>query len=118
MKKDLLIKKGSTFEKDVFWLNCDGSNKDLAGYSGKMQIRDSVNNRMLIELTEENGRLQINPQTSSIRLRIPAEVSTALPLNVVSGMYDLEMSFTMSSGEVYVRRILEGKIIFSNEVSR
>lgn len=116
-KQNIILNKGETFSKTVLWLNPDRSKKDLAGYSGRMQIRDKFNNELILELTVENGGITVDIQNSAIKLYIDAATTAAIDKSITLGTYDLEMTLNHPSGE-YVRRILEGKIYFSNEVTR
>lgn len=86
--------------------------QDLTGFTGRMQIRKSINSPVLIELTTANGRITLTPLTGGILLALSAADTAAL--DFTTGVYDLEL--TSAAGAV--TRILQGDVELSKEVTR
>jgi hypothetical protein len=122
-KYSILIEQGSTFSIELAYKDSTGIPINLTGYSGKMQIRPSVDaNDVYITLSSSlqpdgtginfSGSYNLNPPTSgTIGLYISARSSSLFNFN--EGVYDLEIS----SGS-YTTRILEGQVKLSKEVTR
>lgn len=52
----IIAKRGDTFSRVFQFTNSDGSEKDLTGYTFRMQVRDSnKSNRILLDFTMTNG---------------------------------------------------------------
>ena len=94
--------QGATFTREVEVTNFDDSIRTLAGYTARMQVRkDVAASAALIELTTENGRIVINPDTGTVSLTISAADTAALQF---SGIYDLELI----GATAVVERLLQG----------
>jgi hypothetical protein len=115
---DLLIEKGSTFQKTLTWKTRDPSTGleslvDLTSYSARAQFRETHEDPLaFFSLTEENGGIELNTQTGEITLKIPAETSSQVPYS--SGVWDLEVF----QGTDTVIRLVEGKVRLTPEVTR
>jgi len=86
--------------------------KDLTGYTGRMQIREFIDDAApLVSLTSGSG-ITINTADA----RVTAIVSTAESeaLDFIEGVYDLEL-VDLTSEAV---RVLFGKVLLSKEVTR
>jgi hypothetical protein len=109
---NLLIEQGSTFKHKLKLRDKAGA-LNLAGYTARMQIRRTVSDSaVLLELTTENGRIVIDAPAGTIELVVDAADTAAL--NFQSAVYDLETE--SAGGEV--RRILQGNVLLSREVTR
>jgi hypothetical protein len=88
---------------------------DLAGYSARMQIRESESGRVLLELTsdapEDRPRIVIDNAGKTISREIPAAITETLRWS--RGVYDMEMV----SGD-YVVKIGAGNVFVRGEVTR
>jgi hypothetical protein len=88
---------------------------DLAGYSARMQIRESEGGRVLLELTSEapegQPRIVIDNAGKTIAREIPAAITATLRGS--RGVYDMEMV----SGD-YVVKIGSGTVFVQGEVTR
>ena len=108
---DFSIKQGSTFSKVLIYKDDDGVVINLTGYQAKMQLRESVNSNVLLELTTANGRLIITPLEGKIEMHLtPAETKA---LSFCKALYDLDI-FTASNKYT----ILEGSVTLIKEVTR
>ena len=82
---------------------------DMSGYTARMQIRDK-DGVLLLELTTENGRIEIDNVGKKINRTIEADVTEAITWK--RGFYDLEMV----SGD-YVIKIDSGTVEVDGEVT-
>lgn len=86
---------------------------DLTGCTARMHIRENVNApNVLMELTTENGGIELGGALGTIRTRMSATATSALSWR--SAVYDLEIVFVDGS----VRRLLAGGVTVSPEVTR
>ena len=94
--------QGSTFTRDIEVTNFDDSIRSLAGFTARMQVRKDLEaSTSLIELTTENGRIVVTPNTGTVSLTISAADTAALQF---SGIYDLELI----GGTGVIERLLQG----------
>ena len=94
--------QGSTFSRDIEVTNFDDTVRDLSGFTARMQVRRDIEaSSALVELTTENGRIQIPPSTGTVGLTISAADTAAL---TQGGIYDLELIGSTS----IVERLLQG----------
>lgn len=104
--------QGATFERHIEVKNSDGTIFDLTGYSARMQIRrDLASTEVLLELTNDNGRIVIDPAAGSLDLYISASDSSASLTR--DGVYDLEIF-----NDPYVYRLIRGEFRVNLEVTR
>jgi hypothetical protein len=110
---DLTIRQGSTWNQTVIWKDSDGVPVDLTDYTARMQVRPVVQSEtIIIELTTENGRIELGGSTGEVRLNLSAEVTAQIEL--LAGAYDLELE----SSDGTVTAILQGRARFPREVTR
>lgn len=103
--KDLKIYQGSYFLFPFIL-----KEKDLTGYSAKMQIRDRNNQNLLLELTTENEKLKITPESGRVDIIISPEETKILQ----SGIYDLFLIDEDEKPEAY----LTGNVIVTPAITR
>jgi hypothetical protein len=84
---------------------------DLTGMTARMMIKDRVGGEELVELTTENGGIDINTGAYAITVFISAADTAALSFK--KGVYDLEM--VSSDGTVTL--LLTGDITVNDEVT-
>lgn len=108
---NITIEQGAKFSRSI-----TVTGRDLTGYTARMHVRArKETSDTLLELTTENERIVIAPDTDSvITLTVDAETTGALSFE--SAVYDLEL--IPSSGEEDVERLLEGSVKLSREVTR
>lgn len=107
-----IIEKGATYRHKLVWNDTLGAPIDLTGATAKMQVRSSVTSPdILLELNTENTRIIITPLTGTIELIVSAADTSALLGR--GGSYDLEI---IQAGAT--TRLIEGKIVFKDEVTR
>lgn len=84
---------------------------DLEGFTARMQVRRTVtSSTVIVELTTENGRIEIVALEGRIILLMEPDVTSGLS----SGVYDLEIE----SFEGVVSRVVQGTFTVSEEVTR
>ena len=117
-----IVEQGATTNIQLKWEDENGS-IDLSGYSGKMQIRPTIDSNTVyltlsssldvdgtgLNMSGSDGETAV--QSGSIGIYISAAQSAQL--NFDTAYYDLEM---MSGNEV--TRLLEGQVKLSKNVTR
>lgn len=117
---DFTIEQGATFVKDFVWQDEDGEARDLTGYTARLQARSSIaETGTLVELTTENGGIEIFPVDGRIRVKMSAAETSALnwpPAQFAPGVgvYQLELE----DADGFVTRLLKGKITLDPEIVR
>ena len=109
------IKQGIKFTKSVFWKDGTNTAYDLTGWTGEMQLRKDFDSASIIELTTANGRLVITAATGQVAMTLTDVETAAFDEDDFPCVYDLEL--TNASGDV-VKRLLEGEITLSREVTK
>jgi len=108
---DFYIKKGATWNQKITFKNDDDTVKNLTGYTAQMQFRRFIDSSIMIELTTENGKIEIpSPTNGILYLKLTAAETSALTHD---SMYDLELT---KSG--IVETPLMGNILLLSEVTR
>ena len=107
--KDLEVYQGTDFIFP-FTIKESGAVKNLTGYTAQMQIRDSDNEELFLELTTENSKLSITPADGLITITISDVETKALK----NGVYDLFL--INSSGEKFA--YLTGNVIITPSITR
>lgn len=108
---DFKLDAGATFPLQFTWKS-NGGFVPLIGYTARMQIRErDAFGPVVTELTTENGGIEIEAYTGTVRIVIPAQDTEDLKVPVC--VYDVELT-----NEGTVTRILEGRIKISPNVTR
>lgn len=107
---DIVIEQGATFGLVITHENPDGTPINLTGMTARMQIRDSADDSLILELTTENGRITLGGTAGTITLAVTAADTAALTRG---GVYDLEL---VNGAEV--NRLVQGKATLSEEVTK
>lgn len=109
------MEQGSRFFQRIRLRTSSGAPLDLTGYAARMQLRESVDSpTVLVELTTANGFLAITSPATSGELTITIPTGTTTLLDFDTAVYDLEL--VQPDGEA--KRLLEGTVTFSREVTR
>lgn len=111
----LTIYQGATLRREHVWLaGAPAEPVDLTGCSARMQVRSEVGSPdVLLELTTENGQLELVPAEGRIIQKLSA-TETAAITDWQRGVYDLEVVFADGT----VVRLLEGSVKVKPEVTR
>ena len=114
---DIYIEQGSKKTIVIEFLNSDNTPINLTGFKFRMQMRPYVTSPVVQdELTDDNGRILVEPEIGRIGLDYPSAVTSAYTFvgkNGCSSVYDLEW---FESGEA--KRKLEGNVTISPEVTK
>lgn len=108
---DFTIYQGSTFSRTITYKDNNGDPVDLTGYTARLQVRISYDSDVLLELTTENGGIELGGALGTIRLL--ASASDTADLDFSKARYDLELV----SGST-VTRLLMGLVFLSREVTK
>jgi hypothetical protein len=122
VKQNLEIWQGKTYEepftfgravKDDAGELVDIIATNLSGYTGRMQLRTSIDSEdVVIELTTENDRIIIDEEHGIVTLYISDEDTALLPV----GSYKYDLELITASGRVYGP--LYGTVKVKAEVTR
>ena len=112
-KLNLIVEQGATFDRVITW-KTGTTPVDLTGYSARMQARASHDaaDPVFSLTSDEAGGITLGGSAGTITLLIDAE-ATAL-LTPGDYVYDLEVE----DDEGIVRRLLEGRLTVTPEVTR
>lgn len=88
--------------------------RDLTGYTGKMQVRRTLESEeVIVELTTENGGIQITPATGVVLIHITGEAAAAFEYPA-EGVYSLHL--INATGAIF--RKLYGTVTFEADATR
>ena len=111
---DIIVEEGSVFELFFEYRDCEDVLIDLTGYTAQMQIRENkASPTYLVELTETSG-ITLGGALGTVLIRISSTITDALDFN--KGVYDVELS--EAGDDTLTRRVLEGKVKFSEQVTK
>ncbi len=111
---DIIVEQGSVFELFFEYKDCDDVLIDLTNYTAQMQIRLAKDSpTYLVEVTETNG-ITLGGALGTVLIRISATITDALDFS--KGVYDVELS--EAGDDALTRRVLEGKVKFSEQVTK
>lgn len=109
---DFTWDQGATFDVTLTWRDKNETPVDLEGYTARMQLRSAIDSAdVVLELTTENGRIELGGVEGTIHLIVTATDTAAIDAGTYR--YDLEM---VTSG--YVRKLIKGKFKVLAEVTR
>jgi hypothetical protein len=104
--------QGNTFNR-TFNVTLNGSPWNLSGYTGRMQVRPTVeSSKVLLNLNTENGGIVLGGGAGSVSLY--ASATTMAGIIAGDHVYDIELV----SGGGEVTTILKGKFAVAQEVTR
>lgn len=117
-KVNMIIEQGATFDVTVTWQNPDTTPVDLSGYAARMQIRDTADDTIVVELLSTNAvtlpHIIVTGVAGTVQMIIPSDATEALTFT--TGRYDLEL-YTAASPP-YVVRLMRGIVTLNTEVTR
>jgi hypothetical protein len=108
------VHQGATFSKSIVWKDENGALINLTGWKARMHMRETVEAATpFLTLTTENGGITLGGAAGTISLLASAAATSAIQAK--QGVYDLEM---IAPDTVTVTRLLEGRVIIDQEVTR
>jgi hypothetical protein len=112
------IDQGETWIQPLQWVNADGSPKDISDYTFRWQIRKSATDSTIIA----TGSYKIiDAKQGMFYLKLTEEQTRAIPTKgkeysqLSKYVYDVEV---LSSDGTFVKRLLNGFILVSPEVTK
>lgn len=126
----LALEAGSLYQETWTWRTdvdpetlAGGTLVNLTGYTARFQIRRNLTDAdALLTLNTENGGITLGGVAGTIVVRITATQTAALGANVADtrnnrlGRYELDL--IPPSGAANTRRLMEGQVTLSGNVSR
>lgn len=92
-KRDIVFEQGKKFDFTVQALNPDKTPMNLTGYSGRMQVRETVDSvSTLVDVSTAGGQVTINGPLGIVNVLIGADVTASYTWK--TGVYDLEVFTT------------------------
>jgi len=111
-RSDLYIDQGSDFSAIVSLRNQDGTPINLTNFTVKSQFRKSYQSSFATDFTVS----VIEPLLGKIRIKLPADASSAI--HAGRYLYDVEITTINILNETERKRVLEGLVIISPEITR
>lgn len=106
------LEQGVPLTKTIFLKNANDTIKDLTGFTAKMQLKQyPAHSDVLLELSNTNGKININTVAGSVSMIFSAEDTASLLFSEVS--YDL---FLYNGSSTF--RAIEGKITVKEVVTK
>lgn len=111
-KYDFIVEKGATWSQTLTLYDDEDQLIDLTGYSSKMDIRSSQAASSTILSLASGGALTLGGSAGTIAIAVAASSTSTISADI--GVYDLEITDASS----VTTRLLEGSVIFKDEVTR
>lgn len=111
---NMVVPIGATFERSLTWYTDDAETlpRDLTGWSARLQVRKTAAaSGTLLALTSASG-ITLGGVAGTIAIEIAAATTAGIP----PGTYRYDLEMVDPSGKV--RRLMEGTIQFTYEVTR
>lgn len=123
---DITIEQGADWRMTMTWKDAAGVPIALAGYAGRMQVRENwVSRTKIFDLTTENGGIVLDPENGTIALHLPAATSAAVPINPAKTVWvdgkqaqQLVFDLEMVDPDGVVTRLIQGAALFIPEVTK
>lgn len=103
----LIINQGDTWNVTIIWTDSEGEPVDLSGVTGAMQLRRFFGYPVLLDITTENGRMEIVGPEGRIEISVDNDTMAAIKLS--AGVFDLKLTYpdgvrtTLMRGEYQLR---------------
>lgn len=108
---NIIADQGTTFTRNITYLDNAGLPVNLTGYTAKMQVRPATDSStVLVELSTANGRITLGGALGTIVLNAPATV-----MNFAGGVYVYDLELTSGAN---VTRIIMGSFTNRAEVTQ
>ena len=111
------IEQGTTYERVFRLRDSDGDPVDITGWGIRMDVREtrSKSATLVIELTENNGNIQITDAANG-EFVVALDSQETAGLEPTKSAYDIEL-FDTSTSPATVIRLLQGTFTVSAEVT-
>lgn len=111
---DIIIEQGSVFELFFEYRDCNEDLISLVDYTAMMQVREAKDSPTFIIALDETSGITLGGTAGTVLIRISADLTEGISFN--KGVYDVEL--TDNGDTTLTRRVLEGKVKFSKQVTR
>lgn len=111
---NIVADQGSTFSRIIYYK--DPANKPIkfGGYTARMQVRATeASSAVILELTTENGGIDLGDTDGSISLYIDDAVTAQLQ----EGIYRYDLELVAPTSDLYVYKLLQGNFAVRSEVT-
>lgn len=112
---NIVADQGSTLSRIIYYK--DPAKKPIlfSGYKARMQVRSAVDSdTVILELTTENGRIELGDTDGSISLYVADTTMISIP----EGIYVYDLELIAPSANLFVYKILQGNFAVRSEVTR
>ena len=114
---DFVVEQGTTLVKKFIWKDSEGVPVDLTGYSARMHLRKKREDaEPILALTTENDRIALGGLAGTIEVTF--EATDTVDLTDKRFVYDLELVLPRLGRPDYVKRLVQGRVSLSLEVTR
>lgn len=111
---NIVADQGSTLSRIIYYKDPANVPIKFTGYRARMQVRPAANSTtVLLELTTENGRIELGDTDGSIALYIDDVTMISIP----EGIYVYDLELIAPSANLYVYKILQGNFAVRSEVT-
>ena len=112
---NIVADQGSTLSRIIYYKNPAKKPIKFNGYTARMQVRPTYeSSEVILELTTENGRIELGATDGSISLYISDDVMITIP----EGIYVYDLELIAPSANLFVYKILQGNFAVRSEVTR
>lgn len=112
---NIVADQGSTLSRVIVWKDPAKKVILLGGYTARMKVRTpDTSSTVVLELTTENGRIELGATNGEIKLYVSDEDMAAVP----EGRYIYDLEMVAPSSSVYIYKILRGNFAVRTEVTR
>lgn len=111
---NIVADQGSTLSRIIYYK--DPANKPIKfnGYKARMQVRPTISSsEILLELTTENGGIELGDTDGSIQLYVDDTVMALME----EGIYRYDLELIAPSADLYVYKLLQGNFAVRSEVT-
>jgi len=111
---NLVADQGSTLTRIIYYKDPAKKPIKFTGYKARMQVRPTVaSSTVLLELTTENGGIELGDTDGSIYLYVDDTITAQLN----EGLYKYDLELIAPSEDLYVYKLLQGNFAVRSEVT-
>lgn len=112
---NIVADQGSTLSRVIYYRDPAKKPIQFNGYSARMQVRPNQSSgTILLEMTTENGGIELGLTDGSIALYVDDNVMAGIP----EGIYVYDLELLAPSANLFVYKILQGNFAVRSEVTR
>jgi len=108
----LRLQKGDDFSRQFVCKDAAGAVNDLTGCALKMQIRDTETGSVLLELSTENGKIDLTPESGLFVIKFAAADTASETWD--SAVYDCQLTDSASE----ITTLFCGDVLLLREVTK